>query len=394
MAIGKAQSTAAILRSEIVTGLISKRCEIERLANHSIARIGPGIVGDLSHEYADGVERVLESVLDYVFACLNAGSTAVEPVPMVPLEQARRAAKAGVGLDVVLRRYTAGDRALRRILACELAGLDRAIVDDVHIVADEAIDSVMRCVAAEFDAEAARLSRLSNPVLIQALGLLKEEVHVAELDGYLLDRWHIGLVSDATVPRAGLLRLARGFGAQSLVVDSQLGQSWVWIGTNQPIVAAGVEAALTKIFDQRGVFGLGEPRKGIAGWRLTHTEARGAAGLPGAVGRRVTRMRRHVLEAAVLDNRAYTESLIATYIQPLEDESAKLADDLRQTLHAYLRSGQNAKSAAEHLGIDRHTVCRRVRKFEELVGERIEDCFAQLDIALRLATIPDQPIRH
>jgi hypothetical protein len=156
---GRVGASAAAQRTEIVTGLASKRPEIERLANQAIARIDPGIVADLSRGYAVGVERAVEAVLDYVLACLAAGSTAVEPVPLVALDQARRAAKAGVGLDIVLRRYTAGDRALRRILAGELTGHGAAIVDDVHMITDEAVDAVMRCVAAEFDAEAARLSR-------------------------------------------------------------------------------------------------------------------------------------------------------------------------------------------------------------------------------------------
>jgi GGDEF-like domain len=128
-------------------------------------------------------------------------------------------------------------------------------------------------------------------VLALTLGLLREEIHVAELDGYVLDRWHIGLVTEATVPRASLARLAASLGGQSLVVDSQLGQRWVWIGKNEAMTADGVEAALTEIVEQHAVIGLGEPRRGLSGWRLTHTEARSAAELPDADGRRVTRMR-------------------------------------------------------------------------------------------------------
>lgn len=393
MSAGRAGSSAAARRSEIATGLSSRRPEIERLAKRSIARIEPGIVADLPCGYVAGVERAVEAVFDYVLACLSAGSTATEPVPLPALEQARRAAKAGVGMDVVLRRYTAGDRALRRVLASELAGLDQDIVDDIHAVSDEAVDAVMQCVATEYDAEATRISRLSNPALDLTLGLLKDEVYVNEIDGYILDRWHIGIVTAAAMPRRYLSQLARYLGAQFFVADSPLGQRWVWIGKGEPLAADDVEVALTKFFEQqRGTIGLGEPRKGLPGWRLTHTEARSAAELPDAAGRRVTRMRRHVLEAAVLRNRAFTESLIATYIKPLEEEPARTAADLRNTLWAYLRSGQNTKSAADNLGIDRHTVLRRVRKVEELVGERIEDCFAQLDTALRLAVIQDRPL--
>jgi PucR C-terminal helix-turn-helix domain/GGDEF-like domain len=364
---------------------------MERLANQAIARIEPGAGADLSRGYEVGTERAVEAVIDYVLACVIAGSTAAEPVPLAVLDQTRRAARAGVALDIVLRRHTAGDRALRRILGGDLAKLDRAVVDDVHVIADEAIDVVMRCVVAEFEAEAARLSRSPDPALALTIRLLKKEVGVAELDGYILNRWHAGVVTEAALPRPDLQQLAADLDAQPLVVDSRLGQHWIWIGASRPIEADAVEASLTRTFEQTAAFGVGEPRKGLSGWRLTHGEARRAAELPGADGSGVTRMRKNVLEAAVLENGTLTESLIATYIEPLEDEPAKLATDLRKTLRAYLSSGQNAKSAAALLGIDRHTVLRRVRKVEDLVGERIEDCFARLDTALRLATTEAAP---
>jgi DNA-binding transcriptional ArsR family regulator len=395
MPIGKGGSLAAAQRAEVAAGLAARRPEIERLANEAIARVEPPTTADVSRGYSEGIERAVGAVFDYVLASLTAGSATVGPVPLVALDQARRAAKAGVGLETVLRRYTAGDRALRRVLAGQLGGLEPSIVDDVHTLTDEAVDAVMRGAAAEFDAETARLSKLSDPTLLAILGLLNEEITVAELDGYVLDRWHIGLVTESDVSRASISRLAESLGAQSLAVNSQLGQSWVWIGRNEAMTAASVEGVLTGIFEHRAAFGLGEPRAGLSGWRLTHTEARSAAELPDAGSRPVTRMRSHVLEAAVLETPAFAESLLATYIEPLEHEAAKPAADLRQTMRAYLRSGQNPTSAAQHLGIDRHTVLRRVRKVEDLVGERVEDCFAQLDTALRIATtIPDRPLRR
>lgn len=393
MAVGRRGSRAADQRVEIAAGLAAKRPAIERMANDAIGRVEPPLPIDSQSEYEHGIARAVQGVLDYVLASLAAGSTAVEPVPLVALDQARRAAKMGVGIDTVLRRYAAGDRALRRALATELEGRDRAMGDDVHTLADEAVDRVMRQAVAEFDAETARISEMADPRLALALGLLHEEINVSEIDGYLLDRWHIGLVTESTVPKVGLLRLAESLGAQPLVVDSRRGQRWAWIGRSEPMAAAGVEAALTGTFQHRAAFGLGEPRRGLSGWRLTHTEARRAAGLPNEGGRPVTRLRHHVLEAAVLGDQAFAESLIATYIEPLEREATKSAD-LGRTVCAYLRSGQNAKSAAQHLGIDRHTVLRRVRKVEELVGEKVEDCFAQLDTALRIATISDHPFRR
>lgn len=400
--VDKRGSPASLRRTEIVTRLAAERGEIERLANEAIARVDPAEPVDLPGTYVHGVEEAVEAVFDHILGTLVAGSASAEPVPLAALDQARRAAKAGVARDTVLRRYMAGDRALRRVLDREFAGFAPSVVDDVHRLMDEVVDVVMRSAAAEFDAEAARLSMRSDPALITTLALLNEEIHVAEVDSYVLDRWHVGLVTDSDASRADLLCVARLLGGQCLVVDSQLGQCWVWIGKNEPLTAADVEGALIEIFDDHVSFGLGEPRRGLPGWRLTHSEARGAAKLPGAEDRSVTRMRGRVLEAAVLENDAFAASLVATYIEPLEEESARPAGDLRRTVRAYLRSGQNAKSAADLLGIDRHTVLRRVRKVEELVGERVEDCSAHLETALRIATVDDirssgtdpGPMRH
>ncbi|MFT3864039.1 MAG: helix-turn-helix domain-containing protein [Solirubrobacterales bacterium] len=372
-----------------MTRLAADRGEIERLANEAIARVDPAEPVDLPRTYLDGIEQAVGAVFDHILGALVAGSAAAQPVPLAALDQARRAAKAGVARDTVLRRYMAGDRALRRVLDRESAGFAPSVIDDVHHLMDEVVDIVMRSAAAEFDAEAARLSMTSDPALVTTLALLNEEIHVAEVDSYVLDRWHVGLVTGSDASRAYLLRVARSLGAQSLVVDSRLGQRWVWIGKNEPLTATDVERALIGIFEDHVSFALGEPRRGLPGWRLTHTEARGAARLPGAEDRSVTRMRGRVLEAAVLENDAFVASLMATYIEPLEEDSARPAGDLRQTVRAYLRSGQNAKSAADLLGIDRHTVLRRVRKVEELVGERVEDCSAHLETALRIATVDD-----
>ncbi len=394
MSVGKRGSWAAEQRAEIAAALAVMRPEIERNANDAIGRVEPSLPGDSQREYEHGIARAVQGVLDYVLAALAAGSTAVEPVPLVALDQARRAARMGVGLDTVLRRYAAGDRALRRAIAAELDGRDESVADDVHTLADEAVDQAMGAAAAEFDAEIARLSEMADPRLILAIGLLQEEINATEIDGYVLDRWHIGVVTESAVPKVGLLRLADSLGAQPLVVDSRRGQRWAWIGKREPLSVAGVEATLMEIFQHRAAFGVGEPRRGLSGWRLTHTEARSAAELPNDGSRPVTRLREHILEAAVLGNQAFAESLIATYIEPLEKEASKPAADLRRTVRAYLRSGQNANSAAQYLGIDRHTVLRRVRKVEELVGEKVEDCSAQLDTALRIASISDHALRR
>jgi DNA-binding PucR family transcriptional regulator len=63
---------------------------------------------------------------------------------------------------------------------------------------------------------------------------------------------------------------------------------------------------------------------------------------------------------------------------------------LRETLRAYLASGRNAVTAAAALGIDRHTVQRRLRKVEDTLGRILPTCHAELEVALGLDELEAQ----
>ncbi|HEY7892232.1 MAG TPA: TetR/AcrR family transcriptional regulator, partial [Solirubrobacteraceae bacterium] len=59
-------------------------------------------------EYVAGLRAAGIAALDYVLAGIERVGASGEPVPAATLAQARRAARTGVGLDTVLRRYLAG----------------------------------------------------------------------------------------------------------------------------------------------------------------------------------------------------------------------------------------------------------------------------------------------
>jgi AcrR family transcriptional regulator len=59
-------------------------------------------------EYVAGLRAAGVAALDYVLVGIERSGVFLEPVPVAALEQARRAARTGVGLDTVLRRYLAG----------------------------------------------------------------------------------------------------------------------------------------------------------------------------------------------------------------------------------------------------------------------------------------------
>jgi DNA-binding PucR family transcriptional regulator len=99
---------------------------------------------------------------------------------------------------------------------------------------------------------------------------------------------------------------------------------------------------------------------------------------------KLTRARDIVLLAAVLRDGDLARSLRETYMAPLEERNGNSGAVLRETLRAYLTSGRNAVTAAAMLGVDRHTVQRRLRKIEEALGQGLHLCHAEVTVALGL----------
>ena len=61
----------------------------------------------------------------------------------------------------------------------------------------------------------------------------------------------------------------------------------------------------------------------------------------------------------------------------------------RKTLRAYFAAGRNAATAAAALGVDRHTVERRLNSIETRLGRQLHTCHAELEVALRLEELGD-----
>ena len=179
-------------------------------------------------------------------------------------------------------------------------------------------------------------------------------------------------------------RLAKEVDCQFLCAPAAGGNFvWGWLGSRRQFRTLDVEKIL-----RRGVFAqmtvaLGEVRHGVEGWRLTHQEAQTALHVSLYRPEPITRCRDVILASAVVRNPLLTASLIETYLAPLDGrrESGKVH---RRTLRAYLGANRNAATAAKALGIARHTVERHVRIVEEKVGQPLDACYAQLQVALEV----------
>ena len=93
---------------DVVERLRARRAEIDdaifaRVSDRWFDRAGSG-----DREYVAGLRAAGVAALDFVLVGVERSGKSLEPVPAAVLEQARRAARVGVGVDTVLRRYHAG----------------------------------------------------------------------------------------------------------------------------------------------------------------------------------------------------------------------------------------------------------------------------------------------
>jgi hypothetical protein len=135
-----------------------------------------GRIGTQDAAYLDGLRDAIAAAVRYALEGIERGERlAVEPVPPVVLEQARRAARIGVSLDTVLRRYVVGHTlleecvmgaaergerdGLRRALRAQAAVLDRLLT----AVSDAYVDEQRRIAEPAGGAGPALPATLRNP---------------------------------------------------------------------------------------------------------------------------------------------------------------------------------------------------------------------------------------
>jgi PucR C-terminal helix-turn-helix domain/GGDEF-like domain len=375
-------------RTELIARLRARMPEIEDAIFARVRALSE------PHEAEDaeliaGLRAAVTEVVDYGLRSIEHGEEWSEPVPAAATAQARRAARYGVRLDTILRRYAAGDRLLGEFIMDEADRFPSRALRQVLRAQGSHVDRLMAAVAAEYLGEHERIRR--SPVQrlaerVQRLLAGDGSVDTADLD-YELDAWHVGVIASGAHAERAARALAAGLGCQGLVVPRGEGVVWAWLGTARPqpldatrLRVAGVPKGIS--------LAVGEPRSGLAGWRLTHREAEAAYEVLLRRPRRLVPSSEAVLLAAVLRDEALARSLLETYLAPL-DAQGNSGAVLRETLRAYFAAGFNAATAAAALEVDRHTVQRRLRKVEETLGRLLHACHAELEVALRLEELEE-----
>ncbi len=318
---------------------------------------------------------------------MKTGRRAEDPVPFALLTQARAASRNGIGLDTVLRRYSAaytsfGDHLIEAAEDCEVSSAELKLALQIQAAAYDRFMVVISTEHAREEQETRLRGGGQRRAELVRMLLAGDPIDTAEL-GYPLDGWHLAVI--AAGPEVGSLarELAAGVDRRLLMVAAGERSAWLWFGGQRRL--DGVELA-SRAQQRRStglVMALGEPARGIDGWRHSHRQAQAA--MPIARRRKQAAVR--YVEVALLASMLQDEVLVRTlrefYLAPLTIQRDR-GEALLHTLRTYFCTERNASSTAAALGVDRKTVNNRLRIAEEQLGQPLSECAAELEAALQL----------
>jgi hypothetical protein len=369
--------------SELADRLRGRFAEIEEAILACIKQLSEPI-GDEDPAYLEGMRHAVVEALSYGIEGIEGRTERAAAIPPGAAMQARRAARAGVRLDTVLRRYAAGNKVLEEFIVAEAGDLPGQVL--CRILRDQGprVDRLMGAVAAEYEEERRRakdpsVNRFTDRVLRLLAG---GSEGVAEIN-YDFDAWHTGLILLGRGADSAARVLVKRLGYRSLHLERDTEMAWAWLGSSGQPAIATLERSLADNLPVGASLAIGEPRAGLEGWRLTHREAQVALQVMLQRPQTLTRGSDVALLAGVLRDDTLVRSLLDTYLGPLETRGNS-GRALRETLAAYFAAGGNAAAAAVSLGVTRHTVQRRIRAVEQSIGHHLHSCHAELQVALRL----------
>jgi hypothetical protein len=339
-------------------------------------------------EYLDSLKANRPAVLEYAVEVIELGGRRAPEVPAPVLDAARLAARAGVPLDTVLRRYSAGNAFCTDILVeeAEAAGVSASSLRRLLHRQATLFDRLLGAVSEEHADETRRRPTTAaewRHAYIEELLAGRQPNGEVELD-YDLDGHHIGLMARGEDAHLAMRRLAKGLDRRLLADRRGAPPVWAcWLGGRHPLGAEDVMRALADI-PSAPVVAVGEPGEGIAAWRLTHRQAKAALPIAERRGQPILRYADVAVLASILRDDLGTASLRKLYLEPLERtrDGGKAG---RETLRAYFATERNVSSTAAALGVDRRTVTNRIRAVEELFGRPLREIATDLETALRLA---------
>lgn len=336
-------------------------------------------------EYTAGTRDAVFASLDYAATVLRGADSQPPPIPEAVLVQARLAARTGIGLGTVLRRYMAGFSLFAEAVP-RIGDLSDADRHRLLPALSSHLDFLLARVGEDYALEQESLRRSPRTRRAEAIGLLLAGVPGPRSElAHDWDVWHVGLVGAGAGAREGLATLGSSGTPGRLLLEQVENETWAWVSSRKRLRPDEIVARLSTAGADGLVLGVGEPGHGLDGWRRSHQQA--AAALP--IARRSSPAVALYAEvgvlAAILHDDLLISSLRDRYLAPLG--SGGRDETLRRTLRGYLSTECNVSSTAAALGVSRRTVRNRLRRVEERAELRIGECLAELDLAMRIAEL-------
>ncbi len=386
-------STLEEPRAGALAGLRSRRRE---LADAIFARVRDDLldsVGAEDAEYTVGLRQAIAAAVDYALEGIERGAGWSGRIPAEVVSQARRAARSGVSLDTVIRQYVAAYTLVETFIVEEADRADlpgqgdplRAILGARAPLIDHLLTAITSAYGDELQQKELSPERRRTQ-LVHAL-LAGQAVDPAELD-HNLDEWHLAVIATGAAAPQAVRNIAGALDRRLLSVAHGAESVWTWLSGRRRLAATDIERWLSAEGHPNVLLAVGEPGRGIDGWRLTHRQAQAAllVALRRPKPQRLTRYADVALLASALRDDVLARSLIEIFLSPLDGQRDGGAVS-RETLRAYFTSGNNIKVAAAALGVERRTVAYRLQKAEERLGRRLDTHHAELEVALSLEVL-------
>jgi PucR C-terminal helix-turn-helix domain/GGDEF-like domain len=348
---------------------------------------GPAGVHDA--EYLAGLRGAVGAAVEYGLAGIERGEDRIGPIPAVATEQARRAARIGVSLDTVLRRYVLGstllgDLIMEEVEDGELQGSRSALREMLGAQAS-VLDRLLVAITGEYEDELARTSRTPEQrraELVQGMLAGASDLEGTDL-GYELEAEHVGVIARGRDVGATMCELADRLDRRLLSVARGQGTTWAWLGGRRGLAMCDLQRAVGELRRVGLSLAVGEPAKGLEGWRLTHRQAQAALAVALQRPRVLTRYGDVALLATALKDEGLARVLVEIYLLPLED-GREGGQVLRETLRAHFACESNTSSTAAAMKVARSTITNRLRTIEERLGRGLHPCPPELAVALDL----------
>ena len=360
-------------------------------AIHAYMRDAAPDRGDEFVDFDQGRYVAVIAGVDYTLDGIEHGESFSEPAPPAIVAQVRRAARQGVPLDTVLRRFHAGEakfaNSITREIECSRE-VDRSTSLRLIVGMHALFNRLTTEITGEYEREAQRSTRSPEQrraERVQSL-LLGASFDTSGIDYEVEKAWHLCVIALGTTAERSLRRLAAELGRELLVVPRSSELVWAWLGGSHRLAPTRVESAARGTWAADVQLALSEPAQGLEGWRLAHRQAQAAL----RVALRDPKPRTRYADVALVEFLLRDESLALSFLDMHLAPLNALKDgglSARETLSAYFNCGHQVAAAAGRLKVHRSTLRKRLVTIESRLGHPLPARQAELEVALRLETL-------